>query len=82
MLRNMVLNQSFLFFFIRCKYIPKHNIEGTQRPIKIAWFSWPLKNKISEKISERIADNKSSLSVSVNFLYIIYKFSPTHKAFR
>lgn len=52
--------------------MPKANIDGTQRPIKIADFTSPLKYKISEKISDIIADKNKSLSVSVNFLNIIF----------
>lgn len=43
---------------------------GTQRPINMAWLTLPLKNNISEYINERIAEIKSNLSVSVNFLNI------------
>ena len=46
--RNMEQNQSFLSLFIMRKYIPKHRIEGTQRPRKIAWSLCPEKNRTSE----------------------------------
>jgi hypothetical protein len=39
---------------------------GTQSPTKIASSTFPLMNVIFEKISERKAAAKSSLSVSVN----------------
>jgi predicted transcriptional regulator len=51
--------------------MPKANIDGTQRPIKIAEFTSPLKYNISEKISEIIAAINKSLSVIVNFLNMI-----------
>jgi len=73
-LQNMVKNQSFFLLFIRFKYIPKHSIEGTQRPTKIAWSEFPLKNKISEYTRESIAATNSSLSVKLNFLYILFYF--------
>jgi len=63
-----------LFLFIRFKYIPKHSIEGTQRPIKIAWSEFPLKNKTSEYMRESIAAKNSSLSVKVNFLNMLFSF--------
>jgi predicted transcriptional regulator len=67
----MVLFQSFFWLFNNFKYMPKANIDGTQRPIKIAEFTSPLKYNISEKISEIIAAINKSLSVIVNFLNMI-----------
>lgn len=56
---------------------------GTQRPMKIAWLAFPLKNNISEYIKERNAEIKSSLSVKVNLLNIILIILfPTCKALR
>jgi hypothetical protein len=52
-------------------------MEGTQMPINIAAFTSPLKNNISEKISERNAAINNNLSVAVNFLnmiLLIFKF--------
>jgi hypothetical protein len=46
-------------------------MDGTQRPINMAWISSPLKNRISEKIKERRAATKSSLSVKLNFLNMV-----------
>jgi hypothetical protein len=45
---------------------------GTHMPIKIASFVLPLKNNISEYTNESIAEIKSNLSVSVNFLNIFF----------
>jgi hypothetical protein len=49
---------------------------GTHMPIKIASFVLPLKNNISEYTNESIAEIKSNLSVSVNFLniFLCYHF--------
>ena len=55
---------------------------GTQSPMKIACSAFPLKNKISEYTSESIAEIRSNLSVSVNFLNIFKILFPTHKAFQ
>lgn len=52
--------------------MPKHSIEGTQRPIKIAWSEFPLKNKTSENMRESIAAINNSLSVKVNFLNMLF----------
>jgi len=46
-------------------------MEGTQMPINMASLTAPLKNKISEKISDRNAEINNNLSVVVNFLNII-----------
>jgi hypothetical protein len=46
-------------------------MEGTQMPINIAAFTSPLKNNISEKISERNAAVNNNLSVVVNFLNMV-----------
>ncbi len=46
-------------------------MEGTQIPIKMASLTAPLKNKISEKISERNAEINNNLSVVENFLNIL-----------
>jgi hypothetical protein len=45
-------------------------MDGTHKPMKIAWFSLPWKYKTSEKIREHIAAMKSNLSVKLNFLNI------------
>ena len=45
-------------------------IDGTQRPMKIPSCFSPWKYKTSEKISDRSAEAKSSLSVRVNFFNI------------
>ncbi len=56
---------------------------GTQRPTKIAWLGFPVKNSTSEYTKDKNADTKSSLSVSVNFLIIIcVNISLTHLAFQ
>jgi hypothetical protein len=54
--------------------MPKAKMDGTQMPIKMAAFASPLKYKVSEKMSERKADKKRSLSVNVNFLNIFSHF--------
>lgn len=46
-------------------------MEGTQIPINMASLTAPLKNRISEKISERNAEINNNLSVIVNFLNIV-----------
>ena len=46
-------------------------MDGTQIPMKIAEFTSPLKNNISEKISERNAEINNNLSVVVNFCNMI-----------
>lgn len=45
-------------------------MDGTQMPTNMAAFISPLKNNISEKISERKAAVNNNLSVIVNFLNI------------
>ena len=55
-------------------------MEGTQIPINIAAVTSPLKNNISEKISERKAAINNSLSVVVKFLsmiLLIFRFCGT-----
>jgi hypothetical protein len=46
-------------------------MEGTQIPINIASFVFPLKYKISEKIRERNAAINNNLSVVVNLFSMI-----------
>ena len=69
----MVLLQSFFLRFISFKYIPNARIDGTQIPIKIAEFASPLKNRYSEKMSERKAEINIIISVIENLLNIVLK---------
>jgi len=50
--------------------MPNAKIVGTHKPTKIASFGFLQKNNISEYIKESIAEIKSNLSVSENFLNI------------
>lgn len=47
-------------------------MEGTHKPIKAASSFSPEKCKISENISDRIADKKINLSTNVNFENIFF----------
>ena len=48
-------------------------MDGTHKPTKMAAFSFPLKNNISENMSDRKAAAIKNLSAVVNFLSIIIK---------
>ena len=54
--------------------MPKAKMLGTQSPMKIASSVLPLKNNTSEYINESIAEIKSSVSVSVNFLSMFLNY--------
>jgi len=47
--------------------MPNARIDGTQRPMKMAAFSSPLKYNTSEKIRELKAEMNNNISVIVNF---------------